>query len=202
MKGKQHRSPFPSTSTWRPSQILQLVHADIFGPISPTSNSKKRYLLTFIDDFSRKIWVFFLADKLEAFKCFKLFKAKVEKTMATYICGLRTDRGGEFTSKEFTTFCQTNGIQRQLTAAYTPQENGVAERKNCTIMNMVRNMLTCKQMPKTFCPEAVNWAVHILNRSPTLAVRNKTPEEAWSGIKPSVDHFTEGGDTSLDNNTY
>ena len=73
--------------------------------------------------------------------------------------------------------------------AYTPQPNGVAERKNRTIMNMVHSMPTCKQMPKTFWPEAVNWAVHILNRSRTLAVRNKTPKEAWSGIKLSVDHF-------------
>lgn len=77
-----------------------------------------------------------------------------------------------------------------MTAAYTPQQNnGVAERKNRTIMNMVRSMLSAKRIPKTFWPEAVNWTVHVLNRCPTLAVKNKTPEEAWSGLKPSVDHF-------------
>lgn len=75
-----------------------------------------------------------------------------------------------------------------MTAAYT-QQNGFAERKNRTIMNMVRSMLSAKRIPKTFWPEAVNWAVHVLNRCPTLAVKNKTPEEAWSGLKPSVDHF-------------
>jgi transposase InsO family protein len=130
-----------------------------------------------------------LTDKSAAFKRFQLFKIKIEKEISTSIRGLCTDRGGEFTLNEFFEFCATNGIHRQLTAAYTPQQNGVAERKNRTIMNMVRSLLTSRQVPKTFWPEGVNWAVHILNRSPTLAVRNKTLEEAWSGTKPSVAHF-------------
>ncbi|KAM1556843.1 hypothetical protein PS2_040150 [Malus domestica] len=187
--GRQHRDPFPRESTWRASEVLQLVHADICGPINPMSNSKKRYLITFIDDFSRKTWVYFLVEKSEAFGTFKSYKARVEKETGTPIRSLRTDRGGEFTSHEFTSFCQENGVHRQLTAAYTPQQNGVAERKNRTIMNMVRSMLSAKQVPKTFWPEGVNWAVHVLNRCPTLSVKNKTPEEAWNGHKPSVDHF-------------
>ncbi|KAL4386156.1 hypothetical protein GQ457_09G030990 [Hibiscus cannabinus] len=83
----------------------------------------------------------------------------------------------------------SNSNKRQLTAAYTPQQNGVAERKNRTIMNMVRSMLSGKKIPKKFWPEAVNWTVHILNRCPTLAVKDKCPEEAWSGFTPSVTHF-------------
>ena len=168
---------------------LQLLHADICGPISHISNSHQRYLLTFIDDCSRKLWVFFLTENSASFKRFQLFKIKIEKEVGISIRALRTDRGGEFTSNEFFKFCTTNGIHRQLTTAFTPQQNGVAERKNRTIMNMVRSLLTSRQVPKTFWPEAVNWAVHVLNRSPTLEVRNKTPEEAWSGTKPSVAHF-------------
>jgi transposase InsO family protein len=187
--GKQQRNSFTHNSTWRASQILQLVHADICGPITPISNSKKRYLISFIDDYSRKVWVYFLIAKSEAFHVFKKFKAKVEKETSMNIQGLRTDRGGEFISLEFTDFCRTHGIRRQLTASYTPQQNGVAERKNRTIMNMVRSMLTEKEIPRTFWPEAVNWTIHVLNRSPTFAVRNMTPEEAWSGCKPSVEHF-------------
>jgi len=187
--GKQHRSSFPRASMWRASHPLQLIHSDICGPINPISNSHKRYVLTFIDDFSRKLWVFFLSEKSNAFKMFQHFKVKVEKETGTSIKGLRTDRGGEFTSTEFIEFCTVNGIHRQLTASYTPQQNGVAERKNRTIMNMVRSLLTSRRVPKTFWPEAVNWAAHILNRSPTLAIRNKTPEESWSGTKPSVTHF-------------
>jgi transposase InsO family protein len=119
--GKQQRDPFPKKSTWRASQILQLVHADICGPINPISNSKKRYIISFIDDYSRKTWVYYLVEKSEALYVFKSFKTKVEKEIGLCIRGLRTDRGGEFTSLEFTDFCTTNGIQRQLTASYTPQ---------------------------------------------------------------------------------
>ncbi|KAM7488108.1 hypothetical protein LguiB_025592 [Lonicera macranthoides] len=187
--GKQQRDSFPKQSMWRASQILQLVHADICGPIKPISNSKKRYLISFIDDFSRKTWIYFLVEKSEAFATFKIYKNRVEKEIGSYIKCLRTNRGGEFTSQEFIDFCNENGIRRQLTAAYTPQQNGVAERKNRTIMNMVRSMLSEKKIPKTFWPEAVNWTVHVLNRSPTLTARSKTPEEAWSGVQPSVEYF-------------
>ena len=189
MVGKQHRDAIPKRSLWRASQRLQLVHADICGPIKPVSNSKKRYLISFIDDYSRKVWIYFLTEKSEAFTTFKNYKNLVEKETGAFICCLCIDRGGEFTSLEFNAFCKTNGISRQLTAAYTPQQNGVAEHKNRTIMNMVRSMLSEKQVPKNFWPEAVNWTAHVLNRSPTLAVKGVTPKEAWSGVKPNVDYF-------------
>lgn len=189
LKGKQHRDSFPKKSTWRASQKLELIHADICGPVTPISNSHKRYLICFIDDYSRKAWVQFLIDKSDAFASFKLFKNCVEKETGLDIKCLRTDRGGEFTSNEFNDFCKENGIKRQLTAAYTPQQNGVAERKNRTVMNMVRSLLSEKGVPKIFWPEAVNWSFYVLNRSPTSSVPDLTPEEAWSGIKPSVAHF-------------
>jgi len=103
------------------------VHVDICGPITPISNSKKQYLITFTDDFSRKTWVYFLIEKLEAFAVFKNFKAHVEKKTNSFIIALRSDRGGEFTSQEFNNFCEVNGIRRQLTTACTPQQNEVAE---------------------------------------------------------------------------
>ena len=79
---------------------------------------------------------------------------------------LRTDRGGEFND-----FCKQHGVKRQLTTAYTPQKNGVAECKNRTVINLVRAMLTEKKVPKNFWPEAIRWTIHILNRSPTLALQ-------------------------------
>ena len=187
--GKQHRDPIPKRNHWRATHKLQLVHSDICGPISPSSNSNKRYILSFIDDFTRKIWIYLLNQKSEALEAFKGFKTWAEKEAGTSIKCLRTDRGGEYNSKEFTEFCSTHGITRQLTAAYTPQQNGVAERKNRTIMNMVRSMLSEKQMPKEFWAEAANWSSHILNRCPTTALENMTPQEAWTGCKPRVDHF-------------
>nr|DAD19456.1 TPA_asm: hypothetical protein HUJ06_020919 [Nelumbo nucifera] len=177
MIGKQHRETIPTKGLWRATKKLQLIHADICGPITLESNSHKRYILTFIDDYSRKLWTYFLNLKV------------VEKETGNVICCFRTDRGGEFTSLEFNEYCSSNGIARQLTIVYTPQQNGVAEWKNRTIMNMVRCMLTEKLVPKEFWPEAVNWVVHLLNRCPTLPVKDKTPEEAWSGFKPSVAHF-------------
>jgi len=187
--GKQQRKSIPKKSLWRATHKLQLVHSDICGPITPSTSSGKRYLITFIDDYSRKIWVSLLSEKSQAFVSFKNFKCMVEKEVGTSIQCLRTDRGGEFTSHEFNSFCSSHGIKRQLTAAFTPQQNGVAERKNRTIMNMVRCMLSEKHLPKFLWGEAVNWAAYILNRSPTLAVKDKTPQEAWSDIKPAVHHL-------------
>ncbi|KAK2986839.1 hypothetical protein RJ640_011064 [Escallonia rubra] len=187
--GKQHRSQFPEGKSWRAKSVLELVHSDICGPIKPSSNGGKRYLITFIDDYTRKTWVDFLQEKSEAFSAFKCFKARVENESGKTINTLRTDRGGEYCSKEFELFCEVHAIRRELTAAYTPQQNGVSERKNRTILNMVRSLLARGRIPKKFWPEAVNWIIHVLNRSPTFAVQDMTPEEAWSGQRPAVDHF-------------
>jgi len=113
LKGKHQRDPFPRQSNWRASQLLQLIHSDICGPINPTSNGNKRYILTFIDDLSRKVWVYFLFEKSETSDAFKKFKALVEKQVGVPIQILRTDRGGEYLSKEFIEFCNELGIQRQ-----------------------------------------------------------------------------------------
>ena len=113
----------------------------------------------------------------------------MENESGLFIKCLRTDRGGEFTSTDFNNFCELNGIRRQLTTAYTPQQNGVAERKNRTLMNMVRSMLLEKGIPKTLWGEAVRWSNFVLNRCPTFMVKDVTPSEAWNGIKPSVENF-------------
>nr|KYP38155.1 Retrovirus-related Pol polyprotein from transposon TNT 1-94 [Cajanus cajan] len=113
----------------------------------------------------------------------------VEKEVGEHIACLRTDRGGEFTSHEFEEFCKTQGIRRQLTAAYTPMQNGVTERKNRMIMNSVRALLNDRQVSKVFWPESVKWCVHVQNRSPTSTLENTTLEEAWSNGRPMVTYF-------------
>jgi len=187
--GKQHREAIPKTAQWRASQKLELIHSDLCGPIKPSSNSGNKYFMTFTDDFSRKTWIYILKDKSRAFETFKVFKSLVEKESECLIKCLISDRGGKYTSTEFNELCSTNGIKRHLTTTYTPQQNGVSERKNRTLMNMVRSMLAARQVPKVFWPEATVWATHVLNRSPTLSVKDMTPEEAWSSVKPSVQHF-------------
>ena len=118
--GKQHCSQFPKNKSWRAKDVLELVHLDICGPINPSSNGGKNYLITFIDDFSRKTWVYFLQEKSEAFFAFKNFKAQVENEAGKSIKTLRTDRGGEYCSKIFEMFCKEHGIRKELTTAYTP----------------------------------------------------------------------------------
>ena len=117
LMGKQHRDVIPKQSSWRAAMKLQLIHVDVCGPISPASHSNKRYILSFVDDYSRKTWIYFLHAKSETFNAFKNFKAYVDKEAGTHIVCLRTDRGGEFNSKEFSTFCNHHGISRQLTTA-------------------------------------------------------------------------------------
>ncbi|GKV24493.1 hypothetical protein SLEP1_g34100 [Rubroshorea leprosula] len=189
MVSKQHRDSFLKDKSWRAKQVLDLVHSDLCGLINPTSNGGKQYFITFVDDYSRKTWVYFLQTKSEALAAFKNFKVLAENEVGRSVKVLRTDHGGEFNSKEFVDFCESNGIKRQLTAALTPQQNGVCERRNCTNMNMVRSLMSKSSLPKEFWPEAVNWSVHILNRSPTSPLPDLTPEEAWSGRRPAIDYL-------------
>ncbi|KAL5765185.1 hypothetical protein ACOSQ2_017779 [Xanthoceras sorbifolium] len=118
---KQHRNQFLQGKSWRAKKALELVHSDICGPINPSSNRSKRYIITFIDDYNRKIWVYFLQEKSEAFAAFKNYKVLVEKEVGSPIKVLRTDREGEYNSYEFENLCETHEIKRQLTTAYTPQ---------------------------------------------------------------------------------
>ena len=113
----------------------------------------------------------------------------MENEIGNTIKILRTYCGGEYCLTKFEVFCEDHGIQRELIAAYTLQQNGVSERKNRTILNMVRNLLTRGRIPKSFWPEVVNWSIHILNISSIFAIQNMTPKEAWSGRKPVVDHL-------------
>ena len=102
---------------------------------------------------------------------------------------MRSDRGGKFTSKEFQEFCEANGIRQPLIVLRSPQQNGVAERKNRTILDMARSMLKRKKLPKELWTEVVACAVYLSNRSPTRSVWGKTPQEAWSGRKPGISHL-------------
>ena len=187
--GKHHRTPFPKASSYRSEDPLQLVHADICGPISPPILGGSRYFLLIIDDYSRLNWVAMLQHKSDACEAFKKFKALAETEKGVKLKALRTDRGGEFTSTEFSNFCISNGIKRDLTAPYSPQQNGVAERKNRTVMSMVRAMLKAKDLPRELWGEAVNTVVYILNRSLTKSLKDQTPHEKWTARRPSVDHM-------------
>ena len=131
----------------------------------------------------------FLNEKSDAFSTFMKFNALVEKQKFCRIKTICIDREGEYTRREFEEYCKNEGIHKHLTTRYTPQQNGVSERRNRTIVEMTKTMMKEKGLPKYFWAEAVYTSVHILNRCPTKALKDKTPVEAWSGIKPSVSHF-------------
>lgn len=127
LMSKQARKKFLGKAKYETNQVLELVHGDICGPITPEKASGYRYFFLLVDDYSRYMWVYFLKTKDEAFKYFKMYRAQVEKLTGENIKVFRTDRGGEFTSNEFKEYCEGAGIERHYTTPYTPQQNGVVE---------------------------------------------------------------------------
>jgi len=194
--GKQHRLPFPQVSKFRAERGLELVHADLCGQITPKSLGGASYFLLVVDDFSRFMWVELLRTKDQALECFKKIKTRAELECSSKLKGLRTDRGGEFISNLFAVFCDENGVKHYTTTPYTPQQNGVVERRNQTVVEMARCMLKAMQVPPQFWGEAVCAAVYVLNRAPTKSLNDKTPFEAWYGRKPHVSHFRVFGCTA------
>ncbi|KAG6472324.1 hypothetical protein ZIOFF_069784 [Zingiber officinale] len=147
------------------------------------------------------MWVFVLIAKKDAFQAFKKFKSVTENTTEYKIKTLRTDRGGEFLSTEFSRFCENEGIERHLSAPYTPQQNGVVERRNRTVMAMARSLLKGTHMLARFWGEAVRHAVYLLNHLPTKVLGERTPFEAWMGRKPHLAHLKVFGCIAYAKNT-
>jgi transposase InsO family protein len=189
IEGKQQRNAFPKQGGTRAKELLGIVHSDLCGPMQTPSLGAARYFITFTDDKSRHTTAYFLKTKDQSLEKFKEYKAWAENFTGKKIKILRTDNGGEFISKKFNTFCRINGIQQQTTAPYSPQQNGVAERLNRTVVEHARCMLKHKSMKNHFWAEAVSTAVYLKNRSPTKALDNKTPQEVWSGQRPSISHL-------------
>ena len=127
--GKHYRQPFPKGVAWRAKQVLELVQTDVCGPMQNPSHSQNRYFILFIDDCTRMTWVYFMKQKSVVFGIFKKFYSLVEKQSGFFIKTLRSDRGKEYISNEFYKFCEEEGMERQLTIGYTPQQNGVLKGK-------------------------------------------------------------------------
>ncbi|MCH79927.1 copia-type polyprotein [Trifolium medium] len=185
---KQSRKLFAKEIAMRAKQILDVVYTDVCGPFDTLSLGGSKYFVSFIDEFSRMMWIQLMKSKDEVLQNFKSFKLEVKNQSGKKIKVLRSDGGGEYTSHEFSAFCEANGIKHEIIAPYTPQHNGMAERRNRTVMNMTRYMLKQKGLPHSFWGEAVVTACYVLNRSPTKKL-DKVPEAIWSGHTPSVKHL-------------
>eukprot|EP00795_Rhopilema_esculentum_P014459 gene14460-biopygen4243 len=189
VEGKQTRNSFPKGQATHATELLEIVHSDVCGPMQTTSLGGHRYFITFIDDKSRFTAIYFVKNKDEVLQKFKEFEAMATNITGQRIKNLRSDNGGEYSSKEFNDFLTLKGISKQRSVPRTPEQNGVAERMNRTIQETARSMLHAAKLTNDFWGEAVATAVILRNRSPTKAVKDMTPYESFYGIKPDVAHL-------------
>ncbi|CAN1246025.1 Retrovirus-related Pol polyprotein from transposon TNT 1-94 [Linum grandiflorum] len=176
----------------RVSSVLDLIHTDLAVFKDIESKGGKRYYITFIDDFSRYTKLYLLRSKDEAEEKFLTYKAEVENQLNKKIKRLRSDRGGEYSSSFLKQVCEQAGIIHETTAPYSPQQNGIAERKNRTLKNMINAMLISSGAPQNLWGEAAHSATHILNRVPHKKLE-KTPYELWKGYPPNLNYLRVWG---------
>ncbi|KAH9703748.1 Integrase catalytic domain-containing protein [Citrus sinensis] len=181
--GKATRNSF-GKSVHSTKGILEYIHSDLWGPAQTISLSGNTYFLSLIDDYSRRVWVYVLKHKDQVFGKFREWKSLVENQTGLKVKKLRTDNGLEFCNQEFDSYCAYHGIARHRTVRLTPQQNGLAERMNRTLMDKVRSMMIQSQLLKGLWAETLLTASYLVNLSPSAALDFKTPFEKWHG-KPA-----------------
>lgn len=197
VEGKQAKLPF-KTSSSSSAEILEIIHSDLCGPVEKTSLGGSKYFVTFLDDFSGRLFVYFLKTKDECFRKFVEFKTMIEKKTEKSIKTLRTDNGTEYCNAEFKNYLKTCGIVHETSAPYSPQQNGKAERINRTIVEKARCLLFDAGMSKEFWAEAVSTAAHIYNRTSSRVSEDfKSPEEMFSKKKPNLKYMRIFGSTAM-----
>lgn len=167
LAGKQNKVSFKSHPPSRKESILDLVHSDVCGPMKTKTLGGCSYFVTFIDDHSRKVWVYTLKSKDQVFDVFKQFHALVERQTGKKLKCIRTDNGGEYIGP-FNAYCREQGIRHQKSPPKTPQLNGLAERMNRTLVERARCLLSHAGLPRSFWGEALNTAVHVINLTPCV----------------------------------
>ena len=174
---------------------LELVHTDVCGPLTTNARGGLRYFLTLTDHFTKYSEVVPLQSKEEAPHKFSQVLLCWELAQSRRVKAIRSDNGKEYVNGFIKEFCDKRGIQHQLTCPYTPQQNGIAERLNRTLITMVRAMLREAQVKKEWWVYAVITANYLRNRSPATGL-SKTPREMWTGEKPSLAHLRVWGSTA------
>jgi len=185
---KQKRVSFQSHPPSRKLDLLELVHSDLCGPFKVRSHGGALYFVTFIDDYSRKLWVFSLKSKNQVLDVFKNFQALIERQTGKKLKCIRSVNGGEYIGP-FDRYCREQGIRHQKTPPKTPQLNGLAERMNRTLVERVRCMLSDAKLPDSFWAEAFNMVAYVINLSPTISLDSDVPDRVWFGKNVSYDHL-------------
>ncbi|KPM06225.1 hypothetical protein QR98_0046980 [Sarcoptes scabiei] len=191
MKRKSFNECPPTTD-----EILGRISSDICGPLT-TSNEDFKYFITFIDEKSRFCCIFTIKDRSETLECFKQFVKWAETQTGKKVKSLLTDNAKEYRSANFDKYCIAKGIERVEIPPHSPQQNGIAERKNQSLLSMVRCMLNEKQLPSTFWSYAVREANRILNRIPSKAINMQIPYEIFFNRKPNVKNFRVFGSLAM-----
>ena len=149
LEGKMTKRPFNAKGR-RAQELLELVHTDVCRPMSTQAKGGYEYFMTFTDDYSRYGYVYLMKRKFEAFEKFKKFRAEVKNQLGKHIKAMRSNHGGEYLLGDFKDYLTQNGIVSQLTSPRTPQQNGVAERRNRTLLEMVKSMMSYSTLPISF----------------------------------------------------
>ncbi|GJX45233.1 retrovirus-related pol polyprotein from transposon TNT 1-94 [Tanacetum coccineum] len=189
VEAKLTRTSFKSVK--RTTEPLDMVHTDICDLKSLPTKGGNKYFITFIDDCTKYCYVYLLKSKDEAIDKFVLYKNEVENQLGKKIKVVRSDRGGEYVSP-FAEVCAQHGIRHEFTAPYSPQQNGIAERKNRTLKEMVTAMLISSGMSQDMWGEAILTATYLLNKIPRKE-KEETPYELWMGRKPSYQYLRVWG---------
>ncbi|GJT79075.1 retrovirus-related pol polyprotein from transposon TNT 1-94 [Tanacetum coccineum] len=188
-RGKSKKASHPPKLIPSDYSKLELLHMDLCGPMRVASVNGKKYILVIVDDFSRFTWVYFLRSKDETPEIIKKFIAQAQLNYKAKVCKIRTDNGTEFKNATLKAYYEKLGIMQQFSIARTPQQNGVVERRNRTLVEAARTMLIFSRLPEFLWAEAVATACFTQNRSIINTRHNKTPYELLRGRKPNVEYF-------------
>jgi transposase InsO family protein len=191
LAGKMHANPFPS-SEHRATEVLELIHSDVHE-VGVKSHSGYNYWVTFVDDCGRYKAVMPMKHKSDTYVAFRSYKAWAENLTGKKIKRFRDDKGGEYMSNEFSAYLDACGIIREHSCRNRPQQNGVAERTNRLFAERIVALLNESGLSKQFWVECLSALVHVLNRCPTSAIKNKTPYETMHNRKPDVSHLRVWG---------
>lgn len=192
-KGKQTRSSFKTKKGVSTTRPLELLHMDLCGPVRVQSRGGKKYILVFVDDFSRFTWNMFLRTKDETAKLLITFAKAIQLKVNCKIASIRYDHGTKFVNSQIEDFCAKNGIHHNFSAPRTPQQNGIVEGKNRTLVDIARTMLIDSSLEMNFWAEAVNTACYVTNRCLIRSMIKKTPYKLLNDKKPSIAHLKPFG---------
>jgi transposase InsO family protein len=187
--GKQVGSTHHSKNVMMTSRPLELLHMDLLGPVAYLSIGGSKYGLVIVDDFSRFTWVFFLQDKSKTQGTLKHFLRRAQNEFELKVKKIRSDNGSEFKNLQVEQYLEEEDIKHKFSAPYTPQQNGVVERKNMLLIDMARTMLGEYKTPERFWSEAMNTACHAINRLYLHHLLKNTSYELLTGNKPNVSYF-------------